>query len=194
MTSPRHFDIVGVIVYNPEKSLLPSTVVPENFVLTTYNGKTVEVTDVEYYKKQNRVLLYPDGVIAGQPYYQLSANPELKFLDGSTPVIEQNDFVPSISVTEELYGVGVTRVTYKKNGNYLYDLSGRTDFDVTFDVVNAMGEVQNGVQYTIMTDKSGYILEEGTFDIGKDEETTISAVVSGYIMEPGENVVIIFGD
>lgn len=194
MPSPRHFDTFGVIVYNPERSLLPSTVIPENFALTTYTGRTVEIADVEYYKQQNKVLLYPEEPTVGQPSYQLSANPELKFLDGSTPIIADGEFVQSIPVADEVYGVSVARVTYKKNGAYLYDLSGITDFDVTFDVANATGEAQNGIQYTVLTDESGYVVEKGLFDMGKDEETTISTVVSGYTMEPGENVVLIFGE
>jgi len=194
LPSPRHFDNFGVIVYNPERSLLPSTVIPENFVLTTYTGKNVEIADVEYYKQQNRVLLYPEEPTVGQPSYRLSANPELKFLDGSTPVIAESSVVPSIPVADEVYGVSVSRVTYKKNGMYLYDLSGITDFDVTFDIANATGKAQNGIQYTVLTDENGYVVGKGSFDIGKDKETTISTVVSGYTMEPGENVVLVFGE
>ena len=180
--------------YQAEEELLPSSVRSENFTLrASATGENIPVAQVEYYKGDNTLYIYPEYLKDRNAGYFLSAS-SLILSDGGEASLSGVRLEPQVEWEADPYSVSVLYSSYKKNGVYLYKTEGQTDFSVEFQIVNTSKEAKNGVSYTIFpSGDQNIVFAAGTLDIPAGESVTVSAMVKDYIMGKGETVEIEIG-
>ena len=130
--------------YTPQAELAASTLLPENFTLTSQSGATAEITEVYYYAEGNQVKLVAEAREGFSCESWTLSGTGLLDVDGNTADITTGIYL--FRESEVAYGsFAISAVTYLKDGMPVSNVSGQSGITAAVRLCNTAGVLQNGV-------------------------------------------------